>query len=195
MRPNFKKIPKELKNYNQWVCWAYNEYEEGKYTKVPMQPLKRYRASVHKPVDWTTYKVARDCYKENRNLFDGVGFVLSQSDPIVGWDLDKCVDRDTREIKPWAQEIIDKLDSYTEISPSGKGIRIFVKGKIIRNRRLLKLGIEIYKGPYFLTITGQHLDGLPRKVMDRTDVNARMYCRYAAGTTAEPLFLDYSKWK
>ncbi len=71
-----------------------------------------------------------------------------------------------------AQEIINKLDSYSEISPSGTGVKIFVRGKSPfdtgKNKKFpqyggegkKEAGIEIYDHGRFFCITGQALPGL-----------------------------------
>lgn len=53
-----------------------------------------------------------------------VGFVFTRDDPFVGIDLDHCRDPETGKIKPWALEIVAKLNSYSEVSPSGTGLHI-----------------------------------------------------------------------
>jgi putative DNA primase/helicase len=60
----------------------------------------------------------------------GIGYVFSAEDPYTGIDLDKCRDPETGTIEEWAQEIIISLRSYTEISPSGRGVHIIVRGKL-----------------------------------------------------------------
>ena len=59
---------------------------------------------------------------------DGIGFVFTEDDPYVGIDLDDCRDPDTGELTDLANSIVEQLDSYTEISPSGTGIHIIVRG-------------------------------------------------------------------
>jgi primase-polymerase (primpol)-like protein len=60
------------------------------------------------------------------------------------------------------------LNSYTELSPSGTGVRIFVYGKLPPIGR--KTGdIEVYEAGRYLTITGNHLDGTPRTIENRQD--------------------------
>jgi len=46
----------------------------------------------------------------------------------VGIDLDKCRNPETGELEPEAQEIVRRMDSYTEVSPSGTGVHIYVIG-------------------------------------------------------------------
>ena len=54
----------------------------------------------------------------------GVGFVLTETDPFVAIDIDNCVS--AGELSPEAQVIVNCVHSYTEISPSGHGLRILV---------------------------------------------------------------------
>jgi len=61
---------------------------------------------------------------------DGIGFVVTKNDDVVGIDLDDCVNPKTGEIEEWALEDIKTINSYTEISPSGEGIRSFAKGNL-----------------------------------------------------------------
>src|SRR5450755_1713925 len=59
----------------------------------------------------------------NALLRDRLRFFTSR--PILGIDLDKCLDADGR-LKPCAQPIMERFaDSYAEISPSGRGIKIW----------------------------------------------------------------------
>ena len=59
-----------------------------------------------------------------------MGFVFSSADPFTGIDLDGCVDPATGEVAVWAMEIVQYFDSYTELSASGTGIHIIVKGEM-----------------------------------------------------------------
>lgn len=71
-------------------------------------------------------------------------------------DLDHCVKGGV--IEPWALEIVSELKGYSEISPSGEGIRILGYGKPRRDGRK-KGDIEMYDGRRYLTVTGHKLDG------------------------------------
>ena len=50
----------------------------------------------------------------------GIGFVLSASDELTGFDLDKCRDPKTCKLKPWVQDILAYGETYAEVSPSGR---------------------------------------------------------------------------
>ncbi|MDR1777729.1 MAG: DUF3987 domain-containing protein [Desulfovibrio sp.] len=82
----------------------------------------------------------------------GVGFVLTEADQFIGIDLDNCV-AGAGQLEPWAAEVITRLGSYSELSPSGRGVRIFLKGAMPgdRNRRG---NVEVYSKKRYLTVTG-----------------------------------------
>jgi putative DNA primase/helicase len=104
----------------------------------------------------------------------GVGFVFTEDDPFAGIDLDKCRDSETGVVAPWAQKIVDALDSYTEVSPSGTGLHIFVKATLPgRNNR--KGPVEVYESRRYFTLTGNHLEGTPTEIHERQDVLERLY--------------------
>jgi primase-polymerase (primpol)-like protein len=44
-----------------------------------------------------------------------------------GVDLDDCIDVSTGQMKPWGQRVVAALNSYTEISPSGGGVKVFLE--------------------------------------------------------------------
>ena len=69
-------------------------------------------------------------FRVHSDVYSGIGLVLTEEDPYTGVDLDNCVNRKTGKVKPWAQEIIDYFDSYTEISPSGKRAIFEARGDI-----------------------------------------------------------------
>jgi len=158
-RLNVTRIPDDLKPLRHWVTW--------KPDKVPVNPLTGQNAASDNPETWGSFEQAVDFYKKNKaNDCAGIGFMFGQDDPFTGVDLDKCVNPETGEIEPLAKEIIQKLNSYTEISPSGTGVHIIVSGELPPGRR--KEGrIEMYcQGRYF-TMTGNHLEGTPTTIESR----------------------------
>jgi len=138
-----------------------------KPTKVPYNPRTGQRASSTDPHTWASYSEALSTYHGSAQL-DGIGYVLSPDDPYVGVDLDKCRDRDSGAIQTWARQIVDRLNSYTEISPSQTGLRIFIRGTLPPHGRR-KGPLEIYSQARFLTITGNRLPGTPDAIYDRSD--------------------------
>ncbi len=155
-------VPGELKQLNQWVLWRY-EVREGKKTKVPNQPDGK-MASTTDNKTWSSLKVVLDAYSTGR--YAGIGFVVTAADNFCGVDLDHCRNSETGEIEQWAKDIVHNLASYTEITPSNEGIRVWLKGKIpLGGNR--KGNIEIYDQGRYFTVTGKHLEGTPTTIEER----------------------------
>jgi putative DNA primase/helicase len=163
---NFNEIPAELKALPQWILWKM-EKRNNKPTKVPYQASGE-MAQANNRRTWSTFATAVKFYLQGE--YDGIGFVFSRQDNYIGIDIDKCV----TDEKPnaFATEIIDTLDSYTEFSPSGKGIHIIVKGNLPQNvigtgRKNTKHGLEIYSYGRYFTFTGNRENS--NEIYDRTD--------------------------
>lgn len=136
-------IPDELKALDQWVGWNS--------TKFPVNVRIGNKAEVDNPNTWSPFEVVRKAVEGGK--YKGAGFVLTEDDPYVIIDLDHVIDLETGEILPWAQTIIDQMDSYTEISQSGTGIHIIIKGKKPGNK--CKHGdVEIYDCKRYFALTG-----------------------------------------
>jgi putative DNA primase/helicase len=131
---------RNIRNLRQWLCWRIEE-RDGKPTKVPYSPLTGEKASTTNPENWASYSEAVEAYREHG--YDGIGVVFSEDDPFCGVDLDGCLNPETGEIEGWAQEIIEDLDSYTEVSPSGRGVHVLIRGELPPGRNR-KGRIEMY---------------------------------------------------
>jgi putative DNA primase/helicase len=83
-------------------------------------------------------------------------------------DLDQVLEENA-ELTPEAQSIVDKLNSYTEISPSGSGVHIFVTALGANITRHRKQGgfVEIYNEARYFTVTGNVLGGV-KPIENRT---------------------------
>lgn len=162
--------PRALLELAQWVTWRKEQRRKPNgdlyWTKVPYNPRTGRKASVSAPETWGAYQQAVAAARRSRH--DGIGFVVTKSDPFVGIDLDHCRDAETGEIEAWAQAIVDQMQSYTEVSPSGTGLRIFVMGALPPQHRR-EGDIEMYSDGRFLTVTTQHLDGTPREIETRDE--------------------------
>ncbi|MDY7001622.1 MAG: phage/plasmid primase, P4 family, partial [Thermodesulfobacteriota bacterium] len=105
-----------------------------------------------------------DAYKANG--FSGIGFMLSTDNDIAGLDIDHCRDAESKKIEPWALEIVDELNTYTEVSPSGTGLRAFFHGGLPPRGRK-KGNVELYDTGRYLTVTGQRLPDTPQTLENR----------------------------
>ena len=135
LKPIYDNIPDELKSLPQFVNWKA-ERRDGKLTKTPRKRDGGYAKS-NDPLTWSTFEECKNSSKE----FDGIGFVLTKDDPYVGLDFDKCrcpafdsldaeLSSGLKMVLPDVADYVRKLNSYTEESPSGKGIRILLKGNL-----------------------------------------------------------------
>ena len=150
----------------------FNHSNPQKGKKRPINPGTGKPASVTNPNDWGSFDSAVRRLKKGG--VDGIGFVFTEDDPYVGIDLDGCRDVKTGRIKPRAQKIIDRFDSYTEVSPSGTGIHIIVKGRL-PGKGINTGKIEIYdKGRYF-TITGDLVPGTKPKIKNKPGAVTKFY--------------------
>jgi len=148
-----ENIPDELKVRPQWVVWkAIWRAESEKLDKVPYSADSERKASSTDLLTWSTFEKA--CEALEADEYSGLGFVFSSGDPYTGIDLDNCVEQETGQIKQWALEIVQYFDSYTELSATGTGVHIILKGEV-PNRR--KAEIEVYSSKRFFTMTGHVL--------------------------------------
>ncbi|WP_135855167.1 phage NrS-1 polymerase family protein [Halorussus salinus] len=171
-------LPDELCEREQWVCWK-EEQRDGKATKIPVTPGSGGFASSTDSETWTGLETALN-YIEAGNA-DGVGFVFTDDDLIVGVDLDDCRDPETEEADEAARDIIERLDSYTEVSPSGTGYHVLIKGDLPegRNRRG---SFELYETARFFTVTGDHVEETPTRVARRQDALSAIHREYVQDT-------------
>lgn len=159
----------------QWVCWRYKEREESKSAKVPIDPETGNRASIANPDDWTN-RLSAERYHINENTH-GIGFVFTSDDSYVGVDLDDCV-TDDGTLEPWARDIVETLDCYTEYSPSDTGIHCICQGTL-PGGRARNGQVEMYEQDRYFTVTADTLEGnIPDHAPSRTDELETVYEDY-----------------
>jgi len=176
-----------MQDLRQWLCWR-SEERNGKPTKIPYSPLTGQRASSTTPCTWAGYEDAVRACKEHG--YSGIGFVFTSEDDLCGVDLDGCLNADTGEIEPWARIIIEELDSYTEISPSGTGVHVLVRATLPESRNR-KGRCEAYDRDRYFTVTGKHLAGTPRTIEGRQEelraVVSRVFGEESTNGHAKPV--------
>lgn len=168
---------RELTAAPRWVLWRY-EWVKDKWTKVPYRPTGA-RASSTDPETWVPYAEARAVAETGS--YDGVGYVVyrgdaAQPDDVVGVDLDHCVDPATGDLTPEADAIVAALDSYTETTPSGTGLRVYVRGTLPVDGGK-RNGLELYQHGRYFTVTGQHATWSPPEIRDAQPALDALYRR------------------
>ncbi len=167
MKVQISNIPTELVESPKWVAWRFEQKETGKKpTKVPMSvPSRGRRGSTTNPDEWgPLYKAMQ---RMESDKLDGVGYVFD-GDGVVGVDLDNCFD-EHGDLEQWAKELGSDFNSYTEITPSGKGLHIIVRAELPGYRGRRVGSVEVYATGRYFTFTGNHLDGTPSTVNDPGD--------------------------
>lgn len=160
-------IPDELKQLNNWCVWKF-ENRNGKRTKIPFNAETGEFAKSNDKSTWSSYETA-----VNAQGVDGIGFFFEP--PYLGIDIDD-IDDDLHRFKQGdkldniVSEFNEAFKSYTEVSPSGNGLHIIVKGKIPGNRRR-KGNIEMYDSGRFFTMTGKTIG----KYKDVTEVSKQVF--------------------
>jgi putative DNA primase/helicase len=167
-------IPQTFKQLSRWKLWRL-ERRDGTETKVPYRIDGR-KASPTNPNDWTDFDTAVRAFDPEK--YDGLGFVLTKEDGIVCIDLDECIGEDGK-ICDEAMDIVKMMNSWAEVSYSGKGLHILVRGtkptdKCKAQSKTGKIkSIEVYDSGRFVAITGNHLSFTPLDIMERqSELNA-----------------------
>ena len=167
----FENIPLDLKMIPRWCMWKFMQVGEGdqqKWSKIPMQ-ANGHRASSTNQDTWTDFLTAQSTYEKGD--FDGVGFVFTGTDDLVGIDIDDCIDLCTTEINEFAQGILSSVQGYAEISPSGTGLKIFTRANLQKAHVDHDKGLEIYPKSRYFTVTGHQLGGsIPTELQDVTSL-------------------------
>lgn len=172
-----KHIPVELKALAQWVGWSYEEIGAavgGCLAKVPYSLETGARASTRDSKTWAPYSACAS--------HENVGFVFTAHDPYAGIDLDDCLDPTTGQLSFVARIVVRHLGSYAEVSPSGRGVKVVVRGRVPGTRRQnRRLGVEMYDASRFFAMTGARFPGGPEQIAER---DLRPLYRWVFGTEA-----------
>lgn len=156
LRP--EAIPESLTSIPRWLLWKYIKKKKPDgtvfWTKVPFQ-CDGTPASTTNPATWCSYEEALDAWMVGD--FDGIGMTLGAD--VQGIDLDDCRDPETGELSELAKEVLDRIDGYAEVSPSGTGIKLFAKTNLDGSRTKKEMGVELYREGRYFTVTGQAMGG------------------------------------
>lgn len=174
----FAAVPQQLKDVPTWVCFDL-EHRDAAVSKVPKNPETGFNAKSNDPSTWSNFETCVAAVLEKRH--DGINFALVRGNGIVGLDFDHCVDPETGEVHPEVKAILGQVGSYAERSVSGSGIHVFVKATLPEDVTWRKASlpgggvIEIGCDRHFLTVTGDHVEGTPTTIEERTEIVGELY--------------------
>ncbi|MFH1748852.1 MAG: hypothetical protein ABIG44_17600 [Planctomycetota bacterium] len=187
---------------------------KDRWTKVPFSPVTLHPVRTNDAGTWGSFERALGQY--GAGGVDGVGFAFSREAPYSGVDLDGCRDPVSGDIAAWASDILELVHSYAEVSPSGTGVKVIVRGDLPcsctgRRRRLHDIPaqdgrtpeIEAYHHGRYFALTGTRVDGMPSTIEPRQAALHELWNRFFVaapcptkvlrnftGLTAAPYFTD-----
>jgi len=171
-----------------WLVWR-NEIRNGTKTKVPYSAVGR-KAKSDDPTTWIDLdRAAALAPKMINGLGGGIGVILGidcgDDWQLGGIDLDTCTagaEVSDAVVEPWAREVIERINSYTEVSPSLTGFKIFFRYRVADLPRLRDLmgtehgkmfkragkghppAIEFHVSNRYFAVTGDVPDGFPTTI-------------------------------
>src|SRR6516164_6941216 len=157
------RIPKCLEPQTKelrWLLWRWAKGSNGKPTKPPFRADNpTVYAESDNPQTWAPCAVALQAYE--RGLADGIGYALKKS-AIAAIDCDDCRDPVTGALAPWAQRLLDCCNTYAEVTPSKRGIRIIGKAGGAELHRKLPApdggSVEVFRdATRYITVSGETL--------------------------------------
>ena len=153
----FENIPTWMHD-KKFCVWVAEPRENGKVNKAPRHPNGGWKLSVIEPSRWASFDQVQQAYSSGN--YDGIGVLLTSDSEVVGIDID-----DWKSLVSAHPDVFESLEKfiqqggYVERSPSGEGLRAFVKGHLVGSGQKSG-GFEIYNDGRYLTVTGQKLEAL-----------------------------------
>ncbi|PTF68564.1 phage/plasmid primase, P4 family [Staphylococcus chromogenes] len=187
----YDKIPYELQELDHWCCFKIEQGTNGRKTKRPYNPLTNELAKSNDESTWVSFEDAASLSVN----YDGVGFFFKE--PYIGVDLDDV----SQEITEYLEnddsdniisEFIDVLETYAEISPSGNGIHLILKGELPPKGRR-RGNVEIYDKGRFFTMTGKNIGGYQGITEDEMNKLSYLHSKYILKPDTEKKVINTSK--
>jgi len=186
-------IPSKFTSKDRWLNWLYAEGEQKRavayWERKSLKPVKGYKEKTasfeqaRRFVDWEPYHVSRVSHDGWGNSV-GLFFHLPEEpsrDGIVFVDLDNVRNPDTGALHPFAIELLDRSDTYAQVSTSGTGIHVFFEGRLPAGHTAVQseleetdafpgAEIEIYHKDRLVAMTGDRIEGSAETVNRGDDI-------------------------
>ena len=148
----------DMWSLKQFILWDRKIRQDGRVDKIPVDPIGKRPINAHDPLLWMSYADAKQI-GDARGL--GVGFVVTEADPYLFFDIDNCLDEEGHP-GPFAVEIKRLLDgAAVAVSQSGRGLHIICRGDVPRDRAIQSKNppIDLYTDKRFVALSGNPFVG------------------------------------
>lgn len=171
---NLGGIPASMAVLHGWMYWVDNKIPKTIRTDPATGKCNHNNPYCLASIDEVLERV------RNFRCRHGLAFSFQREFRLTYVDLDDCRDPATGELTEFAAGIVRRLNSYTEVSVSGKGLHIVVRGQVEKPRMHTKTRwagrqIEIKPFNFYMTVSGDRLDGTPTDVQDRQAELSQLY--------------------
>jgi AAA domain len=171
------RIPAELRNPPLWLQYYLKQDATRPEKKPRKQPIVKWGTAEDRKANLRSldYLLAERAGTKH----DGFQRFIDKTEGFVYIDLDHCRNADSGEIEPWAREILNEIDSYCEISASGKGLHIVCRGTLPEDFHVDPK--EIYSGNSgkLMAMTGNVLESYA-KIEGRQERVEKLLSRWKA---------------
>jgi hypothetical protein len=170
----------------RWVVWKWVTGKNGKATKPPFQGRAPEQfASSTDPATWSAIGICMEAYCAEK--CDGIGFALYGS-TVGAFDIDHCRNADSGALHPWAAELVQRCNSYAEITPSRTGVRIIgiASGPALHRKfavpRANGVTVEVYRNAQrYITVSGAQIGDVSQ--LANIDIQADAIAAQLGGKT------------
>ena len=171
------KYPKTMKSLPNWILWKL-ETIKGRLSKIPYSALYHGRASSTNPETWTTFENVIKEYEAHPDDYSGIGFVFSRDAGIVFIDIDGCIFGGI--IDDRAKDILSEIgkDAFVELSQSGTGLHLFIRGTIPACFNNREKHVEMYDNARFCAMTGNCFKDYDNELSSNDEALNRVYEAY-----------------
>lgn len=166
------QIPEALQSREQWVCWSTDNGEE-----YPVNPTSGDRANPSEPDTLAGFRTANTLAESAAAEMEGLGFAVTDEDPIVGVRLNDAVTDGVLE--DWAENIISKVDTYAEYGPGETHIHLFAQGTLPDGKEGSS-DVEMKGSERVYPVTGKRVEHAPTNVEQRETALNEIHQEYVA---------------
>jgi hypothetical protein len=156
-----RELPEALFDLRIFLLWTrrHKSAKPGRFDKVPYYASGRLRHGVNgSPEDRSELvDLGEVLVAYRRGGYDGIGIALLSDVPVWGFDGDNCIDPNGN-LSALARRVVES-GTYSERSPSGRGVRSLFAGKIGINAKNFAAGVETFDSTGFVTLTADSIAG------------------------------------